>query len=139
MAGNDYRSGRRQVSFVVDESLWAAVKGVAAGRGWSVTRLVTELLEREVGYGDVGTGPADSARVGASGGFVGSQRGGDRGGDSVSGASGRVEPLTERNAAAAGVNWDAIVAAGKYRKNYLDVENSYTGVDTPIDPIEEIA
>ena len=45
---NDYRAGRRQVSFVVDEALWVAVKGLAAARGMSVTRFVTELLEAEV-------------------------------------------------------------------------------------------
>lgn len=45
---NDYRQGRRQVSFVVDEALWAAVKGLAAARGVSVTRFVTELLEAQV-------------------------------------------------------------------------------------------
>ena len=45
MAGNDYRRGRRQVSVVVDEGLWWAVKAVAGKRGISVTGLVTGLLE----------------------------------------------------------------------------------------------
>lgn len=48
MPKNDYRSGRRQVSLVVDEALWWAVKAVAAERGVSVTRLVTGLLEDAV-------------------------------------------------------------------------------------------
>ena len=48
MAGNDYRRGRRQVSLVVDEGLWWAVKAAAAERGVSVTRLVTGLLEDAV-------------------------------------------------------------------------------------------
>lgn len=48
MAGNDYRVGKRQVSLVVDEALWWAVKGVAAVQGVSVTRLVTGLLEDAV-------------------------------------------------------------------------------------------
>lgn len=121
MAGNDYRSGRRQVSFVVDESLWAAVKGCAAVRGWSVTKLITELLEREVGHGDVGVGSGDHEGAGASGGANGahSVRGG--GGDSESGASGR------------GVDWDAMLAVGRAAK-------IYSGVDiSTLDPIEEIA
>lgn len=45
---NDYRAGRRQVSFVVDEALWGATKGLAAARGMSVTAFVTGLLEAEV-------------------------------------------------------------------------------------------
>lgn len=116
MAGNDYRSGRRQVSFVVDESLWAAVKGVAAGRGWSVTRLVTELLEKEVGYGDAGVGPRDREGSGASGGVDGALRGGGSGGDTVSGVAGR------------GVDWDSLLVAGRAAK-----------VSVVLDPIEEIA
>ena len=115
MAGNDYRADRRQVSFVVDVSLWAAVKGVAAGRGWSVTRLVTELLEREVGYGDAGTGPRDREGFVASGGPVGAHGVRGSGGDTVSGASGR------------GVDWDSLLAAGRAAKFGR------------VDPIEEIA
>lgn len=49
MSGNDYRRGRRQVSFVVDEGLWLAVKAAAAGGGVSVTAFVTDLLENAVG------------------------------------------------------------------------------------------
>lgn len=45
---NDYRRDKRQVSFVVDEGLWAATKGLAAARGVSVTQFVTGLLEAEV-------------------------------------------------------------------------------------------
>lgn len=45
MPGNDYRRGKRQVSLVVDEGLWWAVKAVAGHRGVSVTSLVTGLLE----------------------------------------------------------------------------------------------
>ena len=41
---NQYRVGRRQVSFVVDEDLWVAVKCVAADAGVSVTGFVTGLL-----------------------------------------------------------------------------------------------
>jgi len=48
VAGNDYRVGRRQVSFVVDEGLWGAVKAAAALRGLSVTAFVTGLLEDAV-------------------------------------------------------------------------------------------
>lgn len=45
MPKNDYRSGKRQVSMVVDEGLWWAVKAIAGQRGVSVTALVTELLQ----------------------------------------------------------------------------------------------
>ena len=48
MAGNDYRRGRRQVSMVVDDALWLAVKANAAAKGVSVTRFVTDLLETAV-------------------------------------------------------------------------------------------
>ena len=36
------------MSFVVDEGLWGAVKGLAAARGMSVTAFVTGLLEAAV-------------------------------------------------------------------------------------------
>ena len=51
MAGNDYRVGRRQVSFVVDEGLWGVVRVCASVRGMSMTQWLTEVLERETGFG----------------------------------------------------------------------------------------
>ena len=48
VAKNDYRVGRRQVSFVVDEGLWGAVKAAAVAGGVSVTAFVTGLLEDAV-------------------------------------------------------------------------------------------
>lgn len=48
MAKNDYRVGRRQVSFVVDEGLWCAVKAAAVAGGVSVTGFVTGVLEDAV-------------------------------------------------------------------------------------------
>ena len=54
MAKNDYRVGRRQVSFVVDEGLWGLVRAAAAGRGVSVTGFVTGLLEDAVVVEPVG-------------------------------------------------------------------------------------
>lgn len=89
MAGNDYRRGRRQVSFVVDEGLWVAVKVRAGLEGVSVTRFVSGLLEEVVGGGGVGGGSVDFGGPAASGVVVGSQRGGDCGGDFESGVVGR--------------------------------------------------
>ena len=88
VAKNDYRSGRRQVSFVVDEVLWLQVKAVAAAQGVSVTRLVTGLLEEAVD-GDVGYRSDDHGPVAQARDFVRSLSGGDRGGDPVSSAVGR--------------------------------------------------
>lgn len=123
MAGNDYRVDKRQVSFVVDSSLWAAVKGSAAARGWSVTRLVTELLEKEVGYGDVGIGSGDRVGASSQGGASGAYGGGSGAGHSFSGAAGR------------GVDWDSLLEAGKEKK----FTSIFTGETVTIDPIEEIA
>lgn len=119
MAGNDYRRGRRQVSFVVDEGLWVAVKGVAAVRGWSVTRLITEVLEREVGCGDVGVGPGGGACVAEGGVGAGQVGGRDRVDDPV-------EPAVER------VDWDALIQRGR-ESRIQPVPNMV------LDPIEEIA
>lgn len=119
MAGNDYRRGRRQVSFVVDEGLWVAVKGVAAGRGWSVTRLVTELLEREVCDGDVGVGSGCGACSSPGGAGAGQERGRDRVDDPVEPSAGRVD-------------WDALLQRGREAKmQQVPVVR--------VDPIEEIA
>lgn len=131
MPCNDYRRDKRQVSFVVDEALWVAVKGAAAACGWSVTRFVTEILEREVGCGDVGVGPGGGARFAAGGAGSGEERGRDRVDDSV-------QSSVER------VDWDAILAAGVSRKAAApwsvgeavadSLQNPYR-----LDPIEEIA
>lgn len=61
MAGNDYRAGRAVLHCVVDEGLYGAVKGLAAVRGVSVTRLVTDALEGLVGPRD--TVPSWAAAV----------------------------------------------------------------------------
>ena len=45
---NDYRVGKRQVSFVCPEWLWLAVKEQAAVRGCSVSDLVRDALASEV-------------------------------------------------------------------------------------------
>ena len=119
MAGNDYRRGRRQVSFVVDEGLWVAVKGVAAARGWSVTRLVTDLLEREVCDGDVGVGSGGGARAEAGGSNAGQVGGRDRVVDAV-------EP------AVGGVDWDLLLQRGREAKVLV-------ASPSVRDPIEEIA
>ena len=119
MAGNDYRRDKKQVSFVVDEGLWVAVKGAAAACGWSVTRFVTELLEREVGCGDVGVGPGGGARFAAGGAGAGEERGRDRVDDPVQSSSQRVD-------------WDALLQRGREAK-VQPVPNMM------LDPIEEIA
>lgn len=131
MAGNDYRRGRRQVSFVVDEGLWVAVKGVAAASGWSVTRFVTELLEREVGCGDFGVGPGGGARAETGGFGSGEERGRDRVADSVESSSQRVD-------------WDKILAQGISRKAAAPWSVAEAVADSAVnpyrlDPIEEIA
>ena len=112
---NDYRSGKKVLHLVVEESLHLSVKCVAADKGVSITEFVSSILEREVGHGDAGTGPVDSAWVGEEGSVVGSHGGGDRGGDSFAGGAGR------------GVDWDALLLAGKQSKF------------GKVDPIEEIA
>lgn len=119
MPRNDYRRDKKQVSFVVDEALWAAVKGAAAASGWSVTRFVTELLEREVGCGDVGVGPGGGARASAGGAGAGEERGRDRVDDPV-------QSSVER------VDWDALLQRGREAK-VQPVSNMM------LDPIEEIA
>ena len=131
MPKNDYRRGRRQVSFVVDEGLWGAVKGAAASRGWSVTRFVTEVLEREVGCGDVGVGPGGGARAETGGFGAGEERG--RGGvaDPVESSVGRVD-------------WDKILAEGISRKAAAPWSVAEAVADSAVnpyrlDPIEEIA
>lgn len=74
---NGYRVGRKQVSFVVDVGLWLRVKQVAAARGVSVTRLVTDFIEEGL---DGVTNVGSRGGVGvASEGFVAGQVGG-RGG-----------------------------------------------------------
>lgn len=138
---NDYRSGKKVLHLVVEEGLHLAVKCVAADQGLSITEFVTSILEREVGYGDAGVGPADFARVGETGGVVGSLGGGDCGGDSQSGLVGRVD-------------WDSLMVQGAVAKAsaaygvavdktlgpLLASNKTYSGVDIPIlDPIEEIA
>ena len=47
MPGNDYRRGKRQVSFVVDESLWLAVRAAAVRRGTSMTSVIRDALLSE--------------------------------------------------------------------------------------------
>ena len=131
MARNDYRRDKKQVSFVVDEGLWAAVKGCAVARGWSVTRFVTEVLEREVGDGDFGVGPGGGARFAAGGFGAGEERG--RGGvvDPVEPAVGRVD-------------WDRVLAQGISRKAAAPWSVAEAVADSAVnpyrlDPIEEIA
>jgi len=131
MAGNDYRGDRRQVSFVVDTSLWGAAKGVAVARGWSVTRLITELLEREVGYGVVGVGSGDSEGSGASGGFHGAHSVGGSGSDTVPGTARRGVAVTPNGTKQP--DWDAILASGFAAKSVV------RGTMSDVDPIEEIA
>jgi hypothetical protein len=48
VAKNDYRVGRRQVSFVVDEGLWGAVRDAARVRGCSMSDVVRDALLSEV-------------------------------------------------------------------------------------------
>ena len=133
MAGNDYRGDRRQVSFVVDTGLWGAAKGVAVARGWSVTRLITELLEKEVGYGDVGVGAGH--RVGATAESVvdRSHGGGSSPSHSVPGTTGRgiAEPPATQGKQSP--DWNAILASGFAAKSVVRDTMSQR------DPIEEIA
>ena len=112
---NDYRSGKKVLHLVVEESLHLSVKCVAADKGVSITEFVTSILEREVGHGVVGVGSGDSEGSGASGGVHGSHGVGDRGGHFESGVAGR------------GVDWDALLVAGKQSRFGR------------VDPIEEIA
>ena len=62
MAGNDYRSGRRQVSLVVDEGLWLAVRESARLRGCSVSALVRDALASEIAGDVVEVEPVRSGR-----------------------------------------------------------------------------
>jgi len=132
MAGNDYRGDRRQVSFVVDTGLWGAAKGVAVARGWSVTRLITELLEKEVGYGDAGVG--EGHRVGATAeGVVDRTHGGGSGSShSVPGTARRGVVVTPN--VPSGPDWDTILARGFAAKVGV-----VRDVASQVDPIEEIA
>ena len=114
---NDYRGGKKVLHVVVEADLHLAVRLTAAAAGVSITEFVTSILDREVGYGVVGTGPRDREGSVASGGVVGAQRSGGGGGDSQSGASGR------------GVDWDAMLAVGRAAKV----------ASARLDPIEEIA
>ena len=127
MSGNDYRVGRKQVSFVVDEALWVAVKGTAAASGVSVTRWLTDVLEREVRFDGSG---GDDARLGVSaaptGGGVGDRPGG--GGSAAAGVgAGDARQV---------VDWDALLAKG--RENRVPVMGRASLYDGR-DPIEEIA
>ena len=133
MAGNDYRSDRRQVSFVVDTGLWGAAKGVAVARGWSVTRLITELLEKEVGYGDVGIGEGHRVGATAEGVVDRTHGGGSSTSHSQPGVAGR--GIAERTAAPTpkSPDWDAILASGFAAKTVG------RNVALQVDPIEEIA
>lgn len=45
MPRNDYRAGKAVLHCVVDGELMGLVRGSAAARGVSITRLVTEVLE----------------------------------------------------------------------------------------------
>ena len=56
---NDYRVGRRQVSFVCDVGLWELVRGVAVAEGRSVTSVIVGLLEGLVGGGGSSSGGVD--------------------------------------------------------------------------------
>ena len=132
MAGNDYRADRRQVSFVVDSALWGAAKGSAAARGWSVTRLITELLEKEVGHGVTGIGSGDRVGVASSGNPYGTHGGGSGAGHSQPGTARRgVDPAP---AELGKPDWDAILASGFAAK--VGVVRDVT---SQVDPIEEIA
>lgn len=119
------------MSFVVDEALWAAVKDCAVARGWSVTRFVTEVLEREVGDGDFGVGPGGGARAEAGSFGAGEERGRDRVADPVESSSQRVD-------------WDRILAEGISRKAAAPWSVAEAVADSVVnpyrlDPIEEIA
>ena len=112
---NDYRSDKKVLHLVVESDLHVAVKLTAATAGVSITEFVTQLLEKEVGHGDVGIGSGDRVGFASSGGSDGAHGGRGSGGDSQSGASGR------------GVDWDSLLLAGKQAKFGR------------VDPIEEIA
>lgn len=126
LAGNDYRVGLAQVSFCLDRGLHAAAKAHAGVLGVSLTALLVDLLEREVGHdadADVGAGGSVGADFeGVGFGAVGA---GDRGGHRVSGAVGRgVTP-----------DWDALLRAGREAKTVRVVSDTVSGPD----PLEEIA
>lgn len=133
MAGNDYRVDKRQVSFVVDSALWGAAKGVAVARGWSVTRLITELLEREVGYGDAGDGPRDRVGATAESNVDGSHGGGSSRGHSQPSATGRGIAELPAAPTSKAPDWDAILASG------FAAKTSVRHTVLQVDPIEEIA
>ena len=134
MTGNDYRADKRQVSFVVDSALWSAAKGVAVARGWSVTRLLTELLEKEVGHGDAGTGSRNRDGAEAAGRPNGAYGGGSGAGHSFPGTAGRgiAEPTAALSTKVP--DWDAILASGFAAKSSVG-----RNVTLSVDPIEEIA
>jgi len=121
MARNDYRLGKRQLSVVLDVGLVEAVK-VAAGGG-SVSEFVRSVLAREVGYGAGGVGSRDREVFGASGVVAGPLSVGGGGGGVVGGVVGR------------GVDWDAVLAAGRANKPRAGRQFDCA----EIDPIEEIA
>ena len=129
MAGNDYRRGLRQVSFVLDVGLHAAAKAHAGALGVSLTALLVDLLEREVGH-DAGAGVGSRGGVGADseGAAHGRSGEGHCGGAAVAGADGRgVTP-----------DWDALLAAGRASRNTSIVVPVSDTVSEP-DPLEEIA
>lgn len=114
---NDYRADKKVLHLVVEGDLHVAVKLSAATAGVSITEFVTSVLEKEVGYGDVGVGSRDRVGVASSGGPHGAHGGGSGAGHSQSGVAGR------------GVDWDSLLLAGKKAKASVGV----------VDPIEEIA
>ncbi len=113
------RADRAQLSVLADAGLVAAVRARAKADGVTLVSLVERALEVMLdGYVAVG-----------SGGGVGSASGGGAGGQVV----GRGGVSAAVGSASGGVDWDAILAAGRGERVVLvpDV------VD--VDPIEEIA
>ena len=108
------RADRRQVNVILDAGLVTEAKRLAVDRGVSFTQLVAEALEVTV-YGHVGVGSDGGVVSAASGDGVGQEHGRDRERGVVSDAVGR------------GVDWDAVLAAGRRAKR------------PEVDPLVEIA
>ena len=131
---NAYRADRKVLHVVLDSGLHGAVKSSAVAAGLSITEFVTQVLEKEVGYGDAGTGSGNRDGAEATGRPNGAYGGGSGAGHSVPSAAGRgiAEPaatIVERKQP----DWDAILASGFAAKSVVRDTMSQR------DPIEEIA
>ena len=127
MAVNDYRKNKSVLHCVIDARVYVALKCFAADQGRSVTDVVQSLIKLEVeSHGYVGVGSGDRALPSEAGGAIGAYGAGGGGGDLERGVVGR------------GVDFDAIIAAGRALKSASRPGESVR-FERVSDPIEEIA